>query len=132
MNYHRGNRNTLYQFNIDVNKLDKIIKGDAEELNKYANEIGKVLKEQQLSTSQIRNFLNRIQKMKKYDKGGKEELHLIRPLLAYAAGRHGKGVKTFQRIIEKTIPLISNNDEFEYFRNFVEAIVAYHKFYGGK
>ncbi|MFN4227891.1 MAG: type III-A CRISPR-associated protein Csm2 [Candidatus Ratteibacteria bacterium] len=122
-------KNEFRTFTPDENRLKKIIKEkDMEELNSYAEELGNGMKEG-LSTSQIRSILDAIQRMKGFDKN---KLQLLRPKLAYAAGRHGGRVKEFQKIIEKAIQFVENNEEFENFRNFVEAIVAYHKFYGGK
>jgi len=125
----------------DPEKLKKIIKEkDAKELNSYASELGDHLRYglkqadkrktgKALSSSQIRNILDEIQRMHKFDKN---KLQLIRPKLAYAAGRHGGRVKEFQQIMEKAIELVEDENDFEFFKNFVEAIVAYHRFYGGE
>jgi CRISPR-associated protein Csm2 len=128
----------------DPEKLKKIIKEkDAKELNSYASELGdhlgyelryflnkeRIKTEKALSSSQIRNILDEIQRMHKFDKN---KLQLIRPKLAYAAGRHGGRVKEFQQIMEKAIELVEDENDFEFFKNFVEAIVAYHRFYGGE
>ncbi len=131
-------------FTVDKLKLKKIIiEGDAKELNNYAellgkmfteelqykDERGKIKKEKELSTSQIRNILDEIQRMTTYDAN---RLQLIRPKLAYAAGRHKGRLKQFREIIESAIPLISDNKKFVNFKNFIEAIVAYHRYHGGK
>ncbi|OQX79146.1 MAG: type III-A CRISPR-associated protein Csm2 [Candidatus Omnitrophica bacterium 4484_70.1] len=128
---------------IDDRRFQKIIKDkNAEELNIYAKDLGeilryplwikkdnKVIKEKELSTSQIRHVLDEIQRMQKFDRG---RLQLLRPKLAYIAGRHGGRVKEFQQIVDKAIDLVDDEKDFEFFKNFIEAIVAYHRYYGGK
>jgi len=137
----KGNDKTSQEIKPDTDRLKKIIKNrDASELNKYALELGDHLRYglkqadkrktgKALSSSQIRNILDEIQRMHKFDKN---KLQLIRPKLAYAAGRHGGRVKEFQQIMEKAIELVEDENDFEFFKNFVEAIVAYHRFYGGE
>lgn len=134
---------------IKRDKLKKIIEeGDAEELNNYAEELGKLFKEplkyrdernrekteKELSTSQIRNILDEIQRISPKDEINniKNKLHLLRPKLAYAAGRHKGRVKEFREVVEEAIKYIQNQDHFKNFRNFIEAIVAYHRYYGGE
>lgn len=121
---------------------DIIVKGDAVKLNKIAEKIGKTLanppKEiggSALSTSQIRNILDKVQRIEKKEKIEKE-LQLLRPLLAYNVGRHKNKVKVFEvlyKYLDYAIGLVGNDKEkFKNFKNFFEAIVAYHRFYGGK
>jgi CRISPR-associated protein Csm2 len=114
--------------------LKKIIEnGDVEELNKQANGWGKYFTQggerDRLSSSQIRNVLDRLQRMKTFDP---RELQLLRPLLAYAAGRHRGKVMDLQQISDKAICMVKDNPQFVNFRNFFEAIVAYHRYHGGK
>jgi len=118
---------------IDVDKIKKILNGDAEILNQYADELARDYlspknESQKLSTSQIRNVLDEIQRMKEYDS---IKLQLLRPKLAYAAGRHKGKVKDFRDLIEILLKH-TNQHNFPYFKYFIEAIVAYHRFHGGK
>jgi len=114
---------------INEDRLRKVLEGDAKELNEYAEELAKFyLNGKQLSTSQIRNVLDEIQRMREFDE---DRLHLLRPKLAYAAGRHGGRVKDFQKLLDKTIQM-TIKDNYQNFKNFVEAIVAYHRYHGGK
>ncbi len=119
-------------FKPDEQRIEKILSGDAVEMNKYAEELAthflQVKEQDKLSTSQIRTILGEIQKMKKYET---TQLQLLRPKLAYAAGRHKGRVKDFRDLLEAAIKK-TNEKNFAMFKNFVEAIVAYHKFYGGK
>jgi len=83
-----------------------------------------------LSSSQIRGILDHLQRMYQFDAN---ELQLLRPKLAYAAGRHGGKVKDLRLIADRAIQLVgSNMQNFKNFHNFFEAIVAYHRYHGGK
>jgi len=141
-----NNERKINPISINNDILKKIIvEGDVKELNKYADELAqkfvtkleieeqsrsgnKRRKEKELTTSQIRNIFDVIQRMTKYDEN---KLQLLRPKLAYLAGRHGGRVKEFQTLIEECLPLVTDDTTFTNFKNFIEAIVAYHKFHGG-
>jgi CRISPR-associated protein Csm2 len=141
-----NNERKINPISINNDILKKIIvEGDVKELNKYADELAQKFvtkleieeqsrsgnrrrKEKELTTSQIRNIFDVIQRMTKYDEN---KLQLLRPKLAYLAGRHGGRVKEFQTLIEKCLPLVTDDTTFTNFKNFIEAIVAYHKFHGG-
>lgn len=114
------------QVDPEVDRLKKIFAGDAEELVKYAEDKAREL-HKRLTTSQIRNILDEVQQMREFDKN---RLQLLRPKLAYAAGRHDS-VKPLRQILEECIKL-TNRENFKTFRNIVEALVAYHRYYGGK
>jgi len=119
------------QFQVDENKLKKVLAGDVKEMNSYADELAKRFYNEKLSTSQIRNILDEVQRMPERD-FDENRLHLLRPKLAYAAGRHKKiqGVLGFQKLIDKAIQM-TGKENYKNFRNFVEAIVAYHRYHGG-
>jgi CRISPR-associated protein Csm2 len=117
----------------EEDRLKRILNGDAKELNTFADELAQFYlsakkDSEKLSTSQIRNVLYEIQRMREYDES---KLQLLRPKLAYAAGRHGGKVKDFQKLLDDAIK-ITQKDNFKNFKNFVEAIVAYHRYHGGK
>ena len=120
--------------NVDEKRIEKILGGDAFELNKYAEELAQFYikggRNEALSTSQIRTILTEIQKMKEFNP---TKLQLLRPKLAYAAGRQGPKAKIreFRHLLEILIKK-TNKDNFANFKNFVEAIVAYHKYHGSK
>lgn len=78
-----------------------------------------------MSTSQIRNVFDDVKKME-YDD---YELQMLRPKLAYTAGRH-KEVEDLQEILDEAIKKIDGETKFKYFKDFFEAIVAYHRKFG--
>jgi CRISPR-associated protein Csm2 len=118
---------------------------DAEAI-KYSELFGKELSPQgsgkdkdALTTSQIRNIYGEVQrlKMKGFDK---TSLLLLKPRLAYTTERKGtEGSKNFRKIIDKALDAVlsgATEEEkkirFENFANFFEAILAYHRSFGGK
>jgi CRISPR type III-A-associated protein Csm2 len=77
-----------------------------------------------VSTSQLRNVYDCIIKAHNVN-----EMKLIRPKLAYIAGRGKQDEKKFFGFIDGIIKNIKTNDQRENFKVFFEAVVAYHKFY---
>lgn len=104
-----------------------------------------------ITTSQIRKFLaavnavsNKVSIYKSQNQGIKElsddltaEVKYLQVPLVYQAGRDSRdrSVKDFvskTRMIEKINVIGSDLKKFEEFAKYVEALVAYHKYYGGK
>ncbi len=122
----------------DFLKISKIVEGDNNELSNYAEEIGRTFAPQdekekrfKLTTSQIRNVLDEVQRMtEKQVQNGEAEL--LRPKLAYISGRNkeSEGLKFLKEVIDHSLKEVKKDyKKFKNFRNFLEAIVAYHKFY---
>lgn len=79
-----------------------------------------------LSTSQLRNIYDKAIKAE-----SQNELKLIRPNLAYIAGRSTNDKeKTLLAFIDLLIKEVKSDDQVNEFKTFFEAVVAYHKFYG--
>lgn len=112
-----------------------ILTGDYKKLNEKAKAFGAYLNEgnkrERLSSSQIRNVLDEIQRMLVF-KGNERRLQLLRPKMAYAAGRHKGKVMALQEVTDKAIQMVTSEEQFENFRHFFEAIVAYHRYHGGE
>ncbi|MEM9886820.1 MAG: type III-A CRISPR-associated protein Csm2 [Bacteroidota bacterium] len=94
-----------------------------------------------LKTNQIRNFYSEIDKLRalyrKSEDNAEEivgRLILLKPKLAYAAGRQRAVRKNFYPFMEKRIDeVVDANDKkeaIETFFTWIESIVGYHKFYG--
>ena len=108
----------------------KILVETADTLGRRLNEIQP--DREKLSTSQIRNIYGAVKKMQM--KGGLDphKLLMLKPKLAYAAKRHGKGVNMLKEILTRAIDLVGDDPaNFNRFVDFFEAILAYHKAYGG-
>jgi CRISPR-associated protein Csm2 len=107
----------------------------ADELVDLADKMGKYLKEQGLKTTQIRRFLDGIRKIDVQSNKGKafnsELVILLRPKLAYAARE--QAVKPLMEVLDPAITAGAESyDSFKKLIAFIEGIVAYHRFYGGK
>jgi len=90
-----------------------------------------------LSNSQIRNVfgeIKRIQMKGLNDKDNRSSFYLLRAKVAYAAGRNKtKSMALFEKIFNKAWLLVDGDTKkFQNFCNFLEAILAYHKSFGGK
>lgn len=128
---------------MEFNELD-FAEVTAEKINKIADAKGKEFA-QNIATNQIRNFFAHINTIRNDFRNMQlnntsfnqldSSLILVKPKLAYAKGRNSS-VEPFQKLMFETIDkvVISKNKEkaFANFFAFVEAIVAYHKYYGGR
>lgn len=132
--YQSRDRQPVREPNVQDADLQQIIlQGDAVKLNEIANKLGEYYADggdkERLSASQIRGILDHLQRME----FTQNDLQLLRPKLAYAAGRHSGKVKKLQFITDKAIMLVEADEKrFKHFRDFFEAIVAYHRYHGGK
>ena len=115
-------------------KTDWIKEGFNKETVEYSAEFGKYLKNNQLTTSQIRNTygeLKRIQ-MKGFE-NEKTAFYLLKPKMAYAVARNGKsGQKKLGDVFNKAFDSIENEKHYKNLMDFMEAVLAYHKAEGGK
>ncbi|MCW3131532.1 MAG: type III-A CRISPR-associated protein Csm2 [Candidatus Methanospirare jalkutatii] len=115
--------------------IPSILGGDTKKLVEDAEKLGEHLG-RRLSTSQIRIIFSEVKQMQEYDR---DKLNLLRPKMAYIAGRHGqrKGgrlvgpIVDLQEVLDECIRKISSEEDFKNFKNFFEAILAYHRYYGG-
>lgn len=124
--------------------MDNIARMQPDEIVRKADEIAQMLIKDKLKTGQIRNFYSAITRMRtdfanregNYMEGLKKDITMLKPKLAYAAGRQTAVRATFYPTMRNAIDGIikSNYDEgaLENFFMFAESIVAYHKFYGGE
>ncbi|MEM2001876.1 MAG: type III-A CRISPR-associated protein Csm2 [Candidatus Methanomethylicaceae archaeon] len=121
---------------VSDQELEQIMAGDARKLVEVAERLGKDFARNGLSTSQIRNVfgaVKRLQMKGQFDQQAARELILLKPKLAYQAGRHGDTVKHLGQVLSKAIDRVESDPKrFENFADFFEAILAYHKAYGGK
>ena len=132
----RQNRQKSF-FSIEefINEIPEILapKNEGEKLIKWASELGENLKNRGMTTSQIRKIFSLLKDkdLQVYD------LNMIRAKLAYVAGRHRSQVGDLQKALDEMIKYIINSSfDFEHnvkvFRDFFEAVVAYHRKFGGK
>lgn len=102
---------------------------------KYAEEMGKFMAQNKLTNSKIRSIYGEIKRiqMGEFEKE-KSSFYLLKPKVAYALGRdeHNEGLKLFKLIFDCSSADVVDQKTYQNFCNFIEAILAYHKAYGGK
>jgi CRISPR-associated protein Csm2 len=133
---------------LPAEKIQKIIvEGDAKVLVEEADQLGKRLA-RNLSSSQIRNVFGIVKRVSQAWTPSTEveearlaykEILLLKPKLAYQEGRFGsrsekgQAINNLRQVLEPCIDMIEGNVvRFQNFSQFFEAILAYHKAYGGR
>lgn len=118
----------------------------AQTLVQYADQVGKQLKDGGLTTNQIRALFGEVRQIQaQWEMGAQQQalarrrLTLLKPKLAYRA-RKERG-RAVQMLVDELDPaldvVIAEQDAdkqslyFQHFVEFFEAILAYHKAYGG-
>ena len=140
------NVNWKQKFNPDWIR-EKITRDTIEFVDKF----GYYLRENYLSSSQLRNIFGELKMLQmklnglKPDedqelKGLQTKFLLLLPKLSYSSGRlRNKGLNEFKKIFEEAHKAVGNElsllefkKRYNNFVDFIEAILAYHKYYGGK
>ena len=105
----------------------------------FAQELGRQLQADKLTTTQIRNFFGEVKRILSRGFGQeKAAFLLLLPKLHYAAKRAGsKGADLFRDVFDKAHRAIeadseSGGEQYERFVQFLEATLAYHRAAGGK
>ncbi|WP_455629517.1 type III-A CRISPR-associated protein Csm2 [Parabacteroides sp.] len=104
-------------------------------LVEYAREMGEFMAKNGLTNSKIRSIYGEIKRIQMGTfENEKSSFFLLKPKVAYALGRDDKneGLRLFQKIFDKASADVSDQRSYQNFCGFIEAILAYHKFYGGK
>jgi len=102
-------------------------------LFEYAEKVGKKIRYDGVTVSQIRKIYSEVKKLK-YDAKGEYQynLRLIKAQIGYTAGRFSR-LKNFKNVFDILIQETVNGGEAELkrFKDFFEAVIAYHRAYGG-
>ena len=144
-----GHRNFQQEKKQPSEKLEKwsselkdwVTNGIKERTVNFAEDFGKTLKEQDLSTSQIRIAFGELRKIqmngfvKEYS-----SFLMLKAKLAYAAQRHKEknGVEEFYQFFGILYEAVNKDDkevgrkQFDNLLQVVEAVLAFHKYYGGQ
>lgn len=121
------------QKEVQQQEVRQLIREGGKKLVKKAESLGKELKGGGLTTSQIRNIYGMVKQMEMrgFDPN---EFVLLKPKLAYMAARAGTdGAQKLKDALTEAIDEVgSDADKFARFVDFFEAILAYHKAFGGK
>jgi len=117
-----------------------------------ADALGKALQERGLTTNQIRALFGEVRQIEgewsipERRQNAQKRLILLKPKMAYRARREGRAVQVLVDVLDPAVDLVVNapqkreddppgnnvDDNFRRFVEFFEAILAYHKAYGGR
>ncbi len=130
----------IFQFEKKKRKNDEVelsmpTKDAAEALNSCAELMGLLLKAYDISTSQIRRYLDSLRKIKANttkDMFNGADVLLQQVKIAYSAGRDRDLVFLYDVLKPAIIEGSKGYEQFEQLLRFVESIIAYHKFYRGE
>lgn len=117
-------------------ELKDLSKVSAARIVEIAREVGEHLSPNgvDVKINQIRRFLDETRQIETETKRGNfsaDRIVLLRPKLAYAAGRQLK-VKYLMNVLDPAIQSASQSkDNFFKLLRLIEGIVAYHRYYGG-
>lgn len=119
-------------------EVQNIIRNGGKALVDAAEKLGPRLKQNRLTTNQIRNVYGTVKRMELQIDSSREfdydKLILLKPKLAYAAARaDNDGARELRSVLSWAIDEVgTDRKHFERFVDFFEAILAYHKAAGGR
>jgi len=118
---------------VSADQVQRAIHEGGRALVELAERVGRQVKNEGLTTNQIRNIYGLVKKMEM--KGfSAHELMMLKPKMAYAAARaSGRGAQILSKVLSHAIDAVgSDASKFPRFVDLFEAILAYHKAAGGK
>ena len=123
--------------NVEIEKvaqqevdISDIIENGGEPLVTAAEILGRKLA-RSLKTSQIRKVYGAVKKIQMSEEFNRNELIMLKPKLAYAAARKPE-VEGLKDTLTKAINEVDDDKKFKNFVDFFEAILAYHRAFGGE
>jgi CRISPR type III-A-associated protein Csm2 len=119
----------MIYFENNILKLDKVEYDTfIDKVKKYAS----YLQKNNFTTSMIRKIYSRI--MRAFEKGEIGEIKRLRLQFAYIAGRNKENyaVREFMDLLDMLAKNSEGKNDINCIKHFVEAIVAYMKYYGDK
>jgi CRISPR-associated protein Csm2 len=90
-----------------------------------------------VQSSQLRSFFSEIRRieLKEFEKS-KSNFIMLKPKLVYAIARNKskapKKYELFKEVVESLLKKVDSEEKFKNFVLFMEAVVAYHKAFGGE
>ena len=109
---------------------DILAMGQLEDLSTLLDDLQDYVKQKggKVNSSQLRNIFSKVLQAEK-----KIDIQLIRPKLMYVAARQtSNDAKKVIEFLEKVASKVENDTQVKNFQIFMEAFVAYHKYYDTK
>ncbi|CUU34968.1 MAG: type III-A CRISPR-associated protein Csm2 [Fimbriimonadales bacterium] len=143
MNQHNRPQNRPQSETPPAEEVQRAIRDGGKALVDLAERVGRQVKNEGLTTNQIRNIYGIVKQMEMRMKAPQQsdtgwnwyhELMMLKPKMAYAAARaSGRGAETLAKVLSVAIDEVgSDRGKFPRFVDLFEAILAYHKAAGGK
>lgn len=113
-----------------TNYAEDILRENKPDPNAYIDQVRRFVEKRGrgLSTSQLRNIFTRVRRAKE-----PAALALLRPQLAYAAARVDKeDMRDLVFLLDSLIQHVKTAEQVKQFQSFLEAVVAYHKYFNPK
>lgn len=134
----RGGHNQQRSYNLPANVIAEGGKPLVDEAEKLGEQISN--RRSGVTTSQIRKVFSAVKKIEMKVKMGEElqlnELIMLKPKLAYVAARapdqRRANTEKLKDVLTQAIGLVDDKTKFQNFVSFFEAILAYHKAFGGE
>lgn len=125
----------MFDIARDITKnSEKILKKetleDIELFLKLTEKFGELCSKK-ISTSQIRAIFTKVKRLSDNFESCKKDLNLLRPKLAYQKGRFAD-LEPLTNVLINLIKNVKDDSTLKGFKEFFEAIIAYHKAYGGR
>ena len=122
----------------EIGSLKTLSMLETDKLVDLAEKMGEFLANRiRLRTGQIRKFVDAVNEIKSEGTQEKEanffrsQCLLLKPKLAYAAGCQEE-VKPLMAVLVPCLDRVHTKDDFIRFYRFVESIIAYHRYHGGR
>jgi len=144
MNHHKDSQKRNEEKHREKSPAFQIKPEDMKDYNhlvETARKFGERLERNKVKSSQFRRVFTHIKKIqismesKGYGKDKRmpddifKEVLLLKPKIAYTAGRH-ENIRDFYDVMVQFVNAIETVGDFNRFYDFVEASLAYHKYYG--
>jgi CRISPR-associated protein Csm2 len=110
--------------------ISEVIEKGGDPLVTAAENLGRKLAKN-LKTAQIRRIFSAVKKIQMSKEFQRNDLIMLKPKLAYAAARN-RNVEELKDALTQAINQVDNHEKFKNFVDFFEAILAYHRAYGGE
>ena len=128
---------------FSAEQVQRAIREGGRALVELAERVGGQVKNQGLTTNQIRNVYGLVKQMEMRMKAAQRqdsawnwqhELAMLKPKMAYAAARaSGRGAEILAQVLSRAIDEVGSDAlKFARFVDLFEAILAYHKAAGGR